>query len=175
METPTPSAVGNYRDDMPFGIARLDGRGRELAYENLGKKVLLYRPRGGEKTGYFGTATLTDITFDSRAPRFLLLRLEAPEFFSQPIHPAIWHDPLEGKAYGADGKPIFSYFSIGIRPLTSQDQAALLKATTRLGYGGFEMPPAERSAWSAACGTWALARITLPAWPGTRCNGSAFW
>jgi hypothetical protein len=137
-----PIAVLNCRlsDSAQIQIVRIDDRGKDLAFDCIYGTVLLYEPRGGRRHGYRGLAEVKDVTFDTRAPRFVLLELAGVRPFPEPIIPSKAEEPLEGRAYLPDGTPIFNYFSIGIRPLSAEDQAAVERTLSRTDFRGLDEP-----------------------------------
>lgn len=134
-----PTCVLNVRDFNPTksNIVRIDNRNQALAYDCLFETALLYASRDDHRHGYFGTADIIDVRVDVRAPRFLLLELGNISLFVSSVLPGNLEHPIEASAYDTNGRPIFQYFSPGIRPLTSEERIAaseLREATARTGF-----------------------------------------
>lgn len=138
-----PIAVLNIRHLLPADstIVRIDNRSQELAYEILFENVLLYAPRSEQKPGYCGTADVVDVRVDLRAPRFILLELRNIRFFPKAIQPSEVTDPIESLAYDDQRRPIFSYFSPGIRLLSKKDQATIARLGENSPISGLQEAP----------------------------------
>lgn len=75
--------------DLRYG--RVHRPDMELALEALGSNVLLYAPSDEAQHGYFGTASVTELNWDSLDPRFLILTLDQVELFAPPLSIATVH------------------------------------------------------------------------------------
>jgi predicted restriction endonuclease len=128
---------------------RVDNRNREVALRSIGEKVILYAPADEPRRGYFGTAAIADVNPDIKHRRFIFITLRQFEFFGQFFSLESLIKPIESRAYDAHGAIDFSYFLLGIRTLTADDQiaASLVAEQARSGEEqslsaqGLAMPP----------------------------------
>lgn len=69
--------------DLRYG--RVHRPSMELALAALETTVLLYAPSDEAQHGYFGSASVTELNWDTLDPRFLILTLERVERFATPV------------------------------------------------------------------------------------------
>lgn len=138
-----PFAVLNVRPSRQksLSVVRIDNRNKDLAINSIGRNVLLYAPRDEPLNGYFGKAEVEEVRLDTAQRRFMFVQLGQVETFARSIRLEHIPEPLESLAYRADGSVAFSYFSTGIRRLSSIDKAAIARLESALAQPrGFEAP-----------------------------------
>jgi predicted restriction endonuclease len=132
-----PVAVLNVRPSRQRTLhrVRVDNRNREVALQSIGERVVLYAPADEPRRGYFATALLADVNPDTKNRRFIFITLTDIEFFDQFLSLESLITPIESRAYDALGTVDFSYFSLGIRTLTADDQLAARIVADRMHAG----------------------------------------
>lgn len=144
-----PVAALNVRPSRQRSLhsVRVDNRNRDVALSSIGQRVILYAPTDEPRHGYFGTASIVDISPDAKERRFNFIKLDGIDLFGRFLSLDSLITPLESGAYNATGAIDFSYFSIGIRALAPTDQVSariladqIHAAATRTA-DGFGSPP----------------------------------
>lgn len=139
-----PVAALNVRPSRQKSLhsVRLDNRNRDVALNNIGERIILYAPADEPQHGYFGTATILDVSPDMKQRRFIFIALSDIALFGQFLPLEALITPIEKRAYLATGAIDFSYFSLGIRALTDEDQTAA-RALADQAWAGEERPHAN--------------------------------
>jgi hypothetical protein len=137
-----PVAVLNVRPSRQRTLRtiRADGRNREVALRSIGESAILYAPADEPRYGYFGMASIADVTPDIKHRRFIFITLVDVRLFARfhPLESLV--KPIERRAYDRQGAMDFSYFSLGVRALTPEDQEAARALVARAQARGEAMP-----------------------------------
>lgn len=125
-------------------LVRLDNRNKNLALASVGGRVVLYAPADETRRGYFGTATIAEVRPDVTQRRFIFVVLKEVRTFARCVALEDLPMPIERGAYRPDGTINFSYFSVGIRALTTEDVKAVRALNAMYGEAGAVRTPAPQ-------------------------------